>query len=136
MRRAITAPIMEPTIPAAFRSISPSKMRAPRNPPIRDPTRPRFAVDQAGLLLAAPEGPLRVMAVTSESAEIVELLQIESDEGDPSVEAYRTGELAEHTLSKKILKTAGPPSASRLVIEVSVMWRPSQCACAMTSLEH
>jgi hypothetical protein len=42
-----------------------------------------LAVDQSGLLLAPPEGPLRVMAVTSESAEIVELLQIQNDEGGP-----------------------------------------------------
>jgi hypothetical protein len=42
-----------------------------------------LAVDQSGLLLATPEGPLRVMAVTSESAEIVELLQIQNDEGGP-----------------------------------------------------
>lgn len=54
-----------------------------------------LAVDQAGLLLVTPGGDLRVMAVTNESAQIVELLQLQNGKGGPAVEAYLTGALVQ-----------------------------------------
>lgn len=50
-------------------------------------------VDAAGLMLVAPEGDLRVVASSSEEMRLVELFEIQSQEG-PCPEAYRTGEAA------------------------------------------
>ena len=47
--------------------------------------------DAAGLLLADLRGGLQVLASTSEQTRMLELLQIQSDDG-PCMQAYRTGE--------------------------------------------
>ena len=47
--------------------------------------------DTAGLMLAAPDGNLRVMASSSEAMRFLELFEIQSDEG-PCLDAYQTGE--------------------------------------------
>jgi transcriptional regulator with GAF, ATPase, and Fis domain len=48
-------------------------------------------VAAAGLMLVAPEGDLRVVASSSEEVRLVELFEIQSQEG-PSPDSYRTGE--------------------------------------------
>jgi GAF domain-containing protein len=48
-------------------------------------------VSAAGLMLLAPEGDLRVMASSSEAMRVVELFELQSDEG-PCLDCYRTGE--------------------------------------------
>jgi GAF domain-containing protein len=48
-------------------------------------------VGAAGLVLAAPDGELRVMASSSEAMHLLELLQLQSEEG-PCLDAYRSGE--------------------------------------------
>jgi GAF domain-containing protein len=48
-------------------------------------------VEAAGLMLAAPEGDLRVVASSSEEMRLVELFEIQSQEG-PCPDTYRTGE--------------------------------------------
>jgi GAF domain-containing protein len=48
-------------------------------------------VSAAGLMLAAPEGDLRVVASSCEEMRIVELFEIQSAEG-PCPDSYRTGE--------------------------------------------
>jgi GAF domain-containing protein len=48
-------------------------------------------VSAAGLMLVAPEGDLRVMASSSEALRVVELFELQSDEG-PCLDCYRTGE--------------------------------------------
>src|SRR5688500_10470230 len=47
-------------------------------------------VGAAGLMLAAPEGDLRVMASSSETMRVLELFELQSQEG-PCLDAYRTG---------------------------------------------
>jgi GAF domain-containing protein len=48
-------------------------------------------VAAAGLMLVAPEGDLRVVASSSEAMRVVELFEIQSQEG-PCLDCYRTGE--------------------------------------------
>ena len=47
-------------------------------------------VAAAGLMLVAPEGDLRVMASSSEAMRVLELFELQSQEG-PCLDAYRTG---------------------------------------------
>jgi transcriptional regulator with GAF, ATPase, and Fis domain len=47
-------------------------------------------VDAAGLLLADTRGALRLVAASTEQARVVELFQIQNDEG-PCLDCYRTG---------------------------------------------
>ena len=46
--------------------------------------------DAAGILLADPDGNLRVMAASNEQARLLELFQLQNDEG-PCLEAYASG---------------------------------------------
>src|SRR5438309_6423724 len=48
-------------------------------------------VSAAGLMLVAPEGDLRVVASSSEEMRVVELFELQSEEG-PCPDCYRTGE--------------------------------------------
>lgn len=46
----------------------------------------------AGVVLADPRGQLRVAAASSDAAEVVELFQLQNDQG-PCLDCYRTGQL-------------------------------------------
>src|SRR5271154_3549022 len=48
-------------------------------------------VSAAGLLLADPRGELRVVAASSEAARLLELFQIQDDQG-PCLDCFRAGE--------------------------------------------
>ena len=48
-------------------------------------------VEAAGLMLVAPDGDLRVMASSSETMRVLELFELQSQEG-PCLDCYRTGE--------------------------------------------
>jgi GAF domain-containing protein len=47
-------------------------------------------VEAAGIMLAAPDGDLRVMAASSETMRVLELFELQSQEG-PCLDAFRTG---------------------------------------------
>ena len=48
-------------------------------------------VGAAGLMLAAPDGGLRVMASSSEAMRVLELFELQAEEG-PCLDCYRTGQ--------------------------------------------
>ena len=48
-------------------------------------------VTAAGLMLVSPDGDLRVVASSSETARVLELFEVQADEG-PCVDCFRTGE--------------------------------------------
>ncbi len=50
-----------------------------------------LAVSAAGVLLLAPNGEMRVVASSSEAMRVVELFELQSDEG-PCLDCFRTGE--------------------------------------------
>ena len=50
-----------------------------------------FDVAAAGLMLAAPDGGLRVMASSSEAMRVLELFELQAQEG-PCLDCYRTGQ--------------------------------------------
>jgi GAF domain-containing protein len=49
-------------------------------------------VSAAGILLAAPQGDLRVMATSSDALRGLELFEVQSEQG-PSLDCFRTGEM-------------------------------------------
>src|ERR1700722_12122080 len=48
-------------------------------------------VDAAGIMLLAPEGDLRVMASSSEAMRLLELFELQTEEG-PCLDCYRSGQ--------------------------------------------
>ena len=52
-------------------------------------------VGAAGLMLVAPEGDLRVMASSSETMRVLELFELQSEQG-PCLDCYRTGQPVVH----------------------------------------
>src|SRR5207244_3185994 len=61
-------------------------------------------IASAGLMLVAPEGDLRIMASSSEAMRVLELFELQSQEG-PCLECYRTGE---PILNQNIAEKNGP----------------------------
>jgi GAF domain-containing protein len=62
-----------------------------------------LGVGAAGIMLAAPDGHLRVMASSSEAMRVLELFELQSDEG-PCMDAHRTGE---PVLNQQLARAAG-----------------------------
>ncbi len=54
-----------------------------------------LGVAAAGVMLASPEGDLRLVASSSEAMRILEVFELQAQEG-PCLDAYRTGERVEH----------------------------------------
>src|ERR1039458_4157094 len=54
-----------------------------------------FGVSAAGVMLASPEGRLGLLASSSEAMRLLELFELQAQEG-PCLDAFRTGERVEH----------------------------------------
>ena len=54
-----------------------------------------LGVSAAGVMLASPDGELRLMASSNEAMRILELFELQADEG-PCLDAFRTGQRIEH----------------------------------------
>ena len=85
-------------------------------------------VAAAGLMLVAPQGDLRVVASSSEEMRLVELFEIQAQEG-PCPDCHRTGEPARHeNLAADDSHWRGSGRWPwRLA---SCRCRPCRCACA------
>jgi GAF domain len=54
-----------------------------------------LGVSAAGVMLASPNGDLRLVASSSEAMRVVELFELQAQEG-PCLDAFRTGERVQH----------------------------------------
>jgi GAF domain-containing protein len=54
-----------------------------------------LGVSAAGVMLASPEGDLRLVASSSEAMRVLEVFELQAQEG-PCLDAFRTGERVEH----------------------------------------
>ncbi len=90
-----------------------------------------LAASAAGVVLADPRGELRIAAASSEAAELIELFQIQNDQG-PCLDCFRTGQpVTAPDLSGR--SSDGPSSPPRLGRPDSAPWRPCPCACGARS---
>jgi GAF domain len=86
-------------------------------------------VSAAGLLLADPRGELRVVAASSEAARLVELFQLQNDQG-PCLDCFRSGQpvaAADLNAAARVWPRFPPgrPGSPRC--------RPCRCGCASRS---
>ena len=90
-------------------------------------------VDAVGLLLADSGGTLRLVAASTEQARVVELFQIQNDEG-PCVDCYRTGQvLAVSDIRADPAAADWPSLPPPLARWVSPGSTPSRCGSAIRS---
>ena len=88
-------------------------------------------VGAAGLMLVAPEGDLRVMASSSEAMRVLELFELQSQEG-PCLDCYRTGQ---PVVNQDLATVNGrwPRFAAEALAAGFHRCTPCRCACAATS---
>ena len=91
----------------------------------------------AGLLLADPRGELRVVAASSERARLLELFQIQNDQG-PCLDCFRSGQpvaVAELSTAARRWPRFAPAWLSIFVVEASLDWfdRPDPSVNTKTS---
>ena len=88
-------------------------------------------VSAAGLLLADPRGELRVVAASSEAARVLELFQLQNDQG-PCLDCFRSGQpVAAADLDAE--GAGGRGSRRRPGRPGSAPCRPCRCGCGIRS---
>ena len=86
-----------------------------------------LGVSAAGVMLASPEGSLALVASSSEAMRLLELFELQAQEG-PCLDAFRTGERVEHQ-NLKPGSGAGPRSPPPPARPVSSQHSPCRCGC-------
>ena len=77
-----------------------------------------LGVAAAGVMIASPQGDLRLVASSSEAMRVLELFELEAHEG-PCLDSYRTGEAVAH----EILRPGGAwPRFSTAALEAGFKW--------------
>ena len=84
----------------------------------------------AGLLLADPRGELRVVAASSEAARLLELFQLQSDQG-PCLDCFRSGQPV--TVADLTTHQRWPQFAAAARHAGFSACRPCRCGCATRS---
>ena len=85
-------------------------------------------VDAAGVMIADRRGRLRVAAASTERTRLLELFELQADEG-PCLDCYRTGQ----PISWRDLSDGGSPwprFAKRALAEGFARHTPARCGCA------
>src|SRR2546429_7398119 len=76
-----------------------------------------LGVSAAGVMLASPEGSLGLVASSSEAMRLLELFELQAQQG-PCLDAFRTGERVEH---QNLQAGAGPwPSFSAAALQAGL----------------
>ena len=87
-----------------------------------------FDVTAAGLMLAAPAGDLRVMASSSEAMRVLELFELQAQEG-PCLDCFRTGRPVVNenlAAADRLWPRFGPKARAA----GSALCKPCRCDCA------
>lgn len=93
-------------------------------------------VSAAGIMLAGPDGALRVMASSSETMRLLELFEVQSQQG-PCLDCYRTGQVvANNDLDAADVAWPRFSPEAREAGFASVHALPMRRDCASPSSEH
>ena len=84
-----------------------------------------LGADAAGVMLASPSGNLRLVASSSEAMRVLELFELQTQEG-PCLDAFRTGEVVPH---ETLRSGSGPWPQFSTVAAWRASGRPSRCRC-------
>ena len=87
----------------------------------------------AAILLADGRGELEVIASTSESSRLVEMMQLSAEAG-PCIESFRTGRAGVPSRDRGVRPTHGPHSGRAPSSRASAPSRPFRCGCATSTI--
>ena len=90
-----------------------------------------LSASAAGVMLADPRGELRVAAASNEAAGLLELFQLQNDQG-PCLDCFRTGRPATAT-DLAGPASGGPGSPTPRPGRVPRRWRRCRCGCGIRS---
>ena len=88
-----------------------------------------LGVSAAGVMLASPDGGLRLMASSNEAMRVLELFELQADEG-PCLDAFRTGQRIEHENLRRRHGPVAPVLAGRVAGRLRLGVRACRCGCA------
>ena len=88
-----------------------------------------LGVAEAGVVLVGSEGQLRPLASSSERMHLIELIEVQSQDG-PCLDCWRSGEAVREDRLAEAQARAGRASPRQPWVLVSFLCTPSRCASA------